>query len=87
MVCSAESATANDDFNARPIAVTFTARLKTPKFTLPIMDDEECEGEETLVCEVGASSFNRFRKPGRIRRVTVTIRDNSEEEVDCNPGK
>ena len=51
------------------------------------MDDEECEGEETLVCEVGASSFNRFRKPGRIRRVTVTIRDSSEEEVDCNPGK
>ena len=86
MVCSAGSAT-SDDFDARPITVTFTAKKKTPKFTLSIVDDEECEGEETLVCEVRASSYNRNRRPGRTRRVTVTIIDSSEDEADCNPGK
>ena len=80
--CSGVSATDGDDFDTSSISVSFTRTKKTQRFTLPIVDDKDCEGEETLVCTVRGSVTSRSRGS-----VTVTIIDDSEDEADCNPGK
>ena len=85
--CSGVSATDGVDFDTSSISVRFTRTRKTQSFTLPIVDDKKCEGEETLVCTVRGSSLRGSVTSRSRGSTTVTIVDNSKGESDCIPGK